>query len=468
MTSTQLQANIEPLSRKTKRFSKKKKSNNSLKLLSGASQPVESTTESKKRLRKTRRTPRKKQSKVESYSSSSSDSDTSEETVAPPRKRKRRTKKRTYERTVESLATVGRAYGNNVSKLNVSKVPERSQTVNKLNHSVSSKTAASREFGDFFSCKTGLTHLEAHRVDQINSKGIKRFTEEYLKKLKKCEEFESAHNVQPFASVRLELLNEGRGNNTGTDDQAAIRMKSDSVSNVEDAQDKADEPKALSVAALKTIELIKKFKSGQSIDADLLVAKQRKSDAVVDTENRSQQRIVRSGSNKSRSTSTEKNQNKMDATSGNDTKTPNSDEGKKINKIDKITDKSLEKFITAPDAAKKIDKKLQSIQEAPSDDLLSLGRNSTESFKSPEPKMDPHQKSISSRHGYVLMKKVLTSSENTVTIVDGKKRYDTKNQKVESHYSGRMPIKAGDDKVKSLNSIETLYRTDGANKSKNK
>lgn len=490
MTSTQLPIKSALESPKTKPSSK----NNSSKSLGNSKNTVKgSSTGKKKRLRKTRRTLKKKQSTSDSESTSSeSDNESVVPTKVQLRRKKRRTKKRVTESTAESLATLGRAYGNNVSKQNVSKVPERSQTVNKVSHSISSKSAASREYGDFFSCKTGLTYLETNRVDMIHSKGIKRFTDDYIKKLKKCQEFENGHNVQPFASVRLELLGENE-NNIPLNDAKNESLKDVAVHNLVKAEEKnvdvaQDKTKNLSASALRTIELIKKFKSGQSIEADIQVTK-KKENVVADTKMNSRQRIAKAASDKNRSTSNENEmaltKEKGNAGKTNERKIKTTDKDTTVKKVVKDSDKSLEKFITAPDSAKKIDRKLASIEEVPSENSInlslgSIGRNSSEYLNSKE---NPSRKSESSRHGYVLMKKVL---ENSVTILDGTNRYDSKKRSEESHYAGRVPLadrvpmasrasmgsrasvadrvpmasKATVDKNKSLKSIETLYRTD--------
>lgn len=483
MTTTQLQIGSE--------FSSKKP-NDSLKLSTDSKR---STTGRNKKHRKTRH---RKTDPEDSDSNSSSESDSNESAVVkpdPPRRKKRRMKKRknissTNRSTPESLATLGREYGNNVSKQNVSKMPERSQPMTKLNHSVSSKTAASREYGDFFSWQSGLSYLETNRVDQIHSKGIKRFTDEYMKKLKKCEEFESSHSVKPFASVRLKLLDENRNKNNVQDDGVTGRWNNVSVPNVVDSDhnktdetiittptsDTPNETKNLSTAALKTIEIINKFKSGRSIEADLIVKKKKES-VVDETKNGSRQSVLRSGAvNKARNMSNEKTKSGTVEEKGvkkptSSSETTNDTETKDI--VLKKLNKSLEKFPKSPESVRKINERLPSIEETPSTEslILSIEENSTESLKSTTPTANKSRQSISPRHGYVLMKKVLTSSENTVTIVNGKKRYDSKNQKVESHYSGRMPVSgrnnvaAGNEK--SLKSIETLYRTDDVNTPRN-
>lgn len=478
MTSTQLPIKSALESPKAKPSTKNNLSKSVKSLANSKNTVKSSSTGRKKRFRKTRRTLKKKQSTSDSESASSeSENESVASTKVQLKRKRRRTKKRVTESTAESLATLGRAYGNNVSKQNVSKVPERSQTVNRVNHSISSKSAASREYGDFFSCKTGLTYLETNRVDMIHSKGIKRFTDEYIKKLKKCEEFENAHNVQPFASVRLELLGENE-NKISSNDAKDESKKDVAVHNLVKADEKSvdvaqDKTKNLSASALRTIELINKFKSGQSIEADIQVTKKREA-VVADTKKNSRQRIAKAAADKNRSTSNEK----ANSDKANERKTKTTDKDTTGKKVGKDSDKSLEKLVTAPDAAKKMDIKLASIEEVPSENSinLSLGsieRNSREYLNSKE---NPTRKSESSRHGYVLMKKVL---ENSVTILDGTNRYDSKKRSEESHYAGRVPMASrasmnsresmadrvpmtskATDKNKSLKSIETLYQTD--------
>lgn len=469
MTSTQLPMDSALVSSKIRR-SVKKNSSNSVKSLVDSNYSGSAITAGRKRkLKKTRRALKKKKQLIEDTDSvSSSDTETEVTAKVQPKKKKRRSKKRVTEPTAESLATLGRAYGNTVSKQNVSKVPQRTQTINKLSHSVSSKTAESREYGDFFSCQTGLSYLETHRIDMINSKGIKRFTDDYLKKLRKCQEFERGHNVQPFASVRLELLGEGSRGKVSPNDVVDGNLIATNVQNVDGDHKNAEknvvavtniEPKNLSAAAVKTIEIIKKFQSGSSIEADLQVPK-KKEPEVANAKINSRQK------EKENETALAKEKENSDKTNGrkdnNSSKTTTVIDAA-VNKVDKEADKSLKKFITGPGSVKKIDKRLQPIEEDPSEksinlSLGSVGRNSAEYLKLSDHKDNPSGESTSSRHGYVLMKKVLMSSENSVTIVDGRNRYDSKNRKVESHYAERLPVA---DKDKSLKSIETLYRTDG-------
>lgn len=456
MTSTQSILNSELSSKHMKRSTEK---------TSNPSSAKNSSEKRKKKLKKVaRRTSRTKQPKVESDSSSSSSSSSSDdESTArpdPPKRKKRRTKKRSYgsyrsQSTTESLATKGREYGNNVSRQNVAKIPERSPTAGKLNHSIS-KSAASREYGDFFSCQSGLTYLETNRIDQIQAKGIKRFIDEYLKKLKKCEEFESGHSVKPFASVRLKLLNDaGNGKESTVTESTPVATRS------------------LPGAAIKTIEIINRFKAGKSINlAELVTAKKNSESVEANAQNDRRESISKENQNLNETAKPSADAEKMKSDqnmivvrkTSSPSKLPNDSRDTNLKMVETRPDRSLEKFTRNSISAKKPTSHLQAIEENPSDDsiTLSLGRNSIDSLKSPE---DP-------RHGFVLMKKVLTSSENTVTIVDGTKRYDTKNQKVESHYTaGRMPIagrsNAGANK-KSLKSIETLYRTDDLNRTRAK
>lgn len=457
MTSTQLPLNSQLLSQTTLK-STKNNSRNSMK--ADFSEKI-----TKKRLTKTRQRKRKIQSKSDSDSGSSSGSETNQKPVkVQPKRKKRRTKKKSTESTHESLATLGRAYGNTVSKQNVSKVSEQPQPIPKSGQGVS-KAATSREYGEFSTCKTGLTYLETNRIDVINSKGIKSFTDDYMKKLKKCEAYEQGHNVEPFASVRLKLLNEGLNNFRSLQDvDRYSRVKTEEKKTVANAS--LTETKNITTAALKTIEIIKKFKSGQSIAADLQVRK--KAETVpTNTKNVRRQSVIKSESDEKRSTSKE-NENSAKA-NGKQIVSPlkTTDDKtvatRKPEELQIAENKSLETFITVPKSAKKVGERMRTIKERPSEESLSIGSiPSTEYLKLSDPKDNPAGNSTQP-HGYVLMKKVLMSSEKSVTIVDGKNRYDTKNRSVTSHFAGRLPPKtASADKETDLKSIETLYRTDGA------
>lgn len=466
MTSTQLPLNSQLLSQKT-RQSPKKNSSDSVKVWTDPNETVKATaTGRKKRLIKTRRTLRRNDSDSDS---SSSGSETYVPVAAQPKKRKRRSKKKSNETVPESLATIGRAYGNNVSKQNVVKVPERPQVINK---SGPSKVVTSREYGDFFSCQTGLMYLETNRIDMINSKGIKNFTDEYLKKLKKCEAYEKAHNVKPFASVRLELLSEGLNNNVSVSDVVDGNLQNVDVYNLDDDKEEKvatathTEMKALSASALKTIEIIKKFKSGHSIEADLQVRKKPEIVVPTNTKNVRRQSNVKSDSDKNRSTSNE-NESKLAKQKQNSNKSIETQIATIARKLEE-EDNSVENFITIPTSSNRNNKKLQSIKEIPSDksialSLGSIGHDSSEYINLAQHKKNPNLSPTESGHGYVLMKKVMMSEEKSVTIVDGRNRYDSKNRRVSSHYASPLPNRASAaDNEKSLKSIETLYRTDGA------
>lgn len=469
MASTQLQSISELVSRRDKQSSKKK---SEIPLVTDSNRSMKSATKRKKKLQKTRQTVRKKQLSVSNDSSASGSEMAIERRK---KKKKRRSKRQSSQSVVESLAVVGREYGNNVSKRNIEKVSERPHIVKQLGQGVLSKTSASREYGDFFSCKTGLAYLEAHRIDQIQSKGIKRFADEYLKKLERCEEFESGHNVEPFASARLQLLNRVEKNNVSQD---SGNRKYGAFSNADGHDDKNVEPappalsverKNVSVAAMKTIGLIQKFKNGESIEADLHVNK-KKENSATDATKASEKKII-SNHNRSRNTSTAKE----DTTGAEISSIENTEKPKEMKtiidaadkmeivkrstteKFDTKINKSLEKFVVNQ---KKVMERLPSIEETPSEGTIdiSLGQKPTDdSFELPKRKDDATGKVLSDGR-YVLVKKVLTSSENTLTIVDGKKRYDSKNRSVESHFAGKMPMRRTSSVEKSGDtSMKTLY-----------
>lgn len=472
MASTQLQSISELVSRRDKRSSKKK---SEISLVTDSNRSMKSVTKRKRKLQKTRQTLRKKQLPVSNVSSASGSEMAIERRK---KKKKRRSKRQSSQSVVESLAAVGREYGNNVSKRNIEKVSERPHIVKQLGQGVLSKTAASREYGDFFSWKTGLAYLEEHRIDQIQSKGIKRFADEYLKKLERCEEFESGHNVQPFASARLQLLKRAEKNNVSQD---SGNWKYGAFSNADGHDDKnvesaplalSVERKNISVAAMKTIGLIQKFKNGESIEADLRVNK-KKENSATDVTKASAKKVI-SNRNRSRNSSNAKEV----TTAAEISSIENTEKAKEMKtiidpadkmemvkkstteKYDTKISKSLEKFVASSVNQNKVMERLPSIEETPSEGTIdiSLGQKPTDdSFELPKRKDDATGKVLSGGR-YVLVKKVLTSSENTLTIVDGKKRYDSKNRSVESHFAGKMPIRRTSSVEKSGDtSMKTLY-----------
>lgn len=201
------------------------------------------------------------------------------------------TEKKVAASITESLATLGRAYGNNVSKLNVAKVSEKQQSALELREPWhSSSRTGSREYGDYFSWQASVTHLEAHRIDVINSKGIKHFICDYMAKLQKCQTFERGHRVTPFASIRIELLNKRCDEGSRTD-----------------VGDEVDSKNDLSISASKTIELIRKYKSGRSIDSDLQVSKKKRID-LVNNKKPNEQRFASNVSVARKSSSSKKNE----------------------------------------------------------------------------------------------------------------------------------------------------------------
>lgn len=188
-------------------------------------------------------------------------------------------KKRTTEATdiskkkSVSLATLGRAYGNNVSKLNVQKASRRHQSAQELREPWhSSSKNESRVYGDYYSWQASISYLETRRADSIISKGMKLFINEYTRNLQKCQIFERGHNVHPFATARLELLKKGYIANSSI---SSVFYDIDSRETFASNGIRKKNPanvKSLTLSALKTIELIRKFKSGKSIKEDLLVA----------------------------------------------------------------------------------------------------------------------------------------------------------------------------------------------------
>lgn len=495
MINTQLPTSSQSVTKKSKKSSKKN-SKSSVKVSAGSSHTVKSDTGVKKRSRtkKTKRSLKKVPSKTdtESSSSESSGSETSVLVkVQPKRKRtKRSPKKRVTESAAESLVTLGRAYGNNVSKLNVVKVSEQPQLANKLAEQTSAKKA-SREYGDYFSGQTGLSYFESNRVDIITSKGIKRFTDEYTKKLMKCQEFEKKNNVQPFASDRLELLNKTcDGNSPKTDavDESTKKIDGDkSLESVNEntkipevANDPIIGPKNISAAALKTIEIIKKFKSGQSIETELNVGK--KNESQISNKSDKGQRATRSGTiaNKNRSSSKENEKILTKQTENSDktisvvTKKTDEDLQKPKEKSPRSSEKSSEKSIVVYKPVNKNDKSSQGEEEKTSEKSVVLSRGSTGSNSDSKKRVElSDQKenlseksaSINSQSSFVVLKKLLLSSENTVTIVEGRNRYNASKRSVETHVSGRTfpsTSRSSTNKDNNLKSIETLYRTEGS------
>lgn len=481
MMSTQLTTNSVSIPKKSKKSSSKN-SKSSIKL-SADSVVRESNTSVKKKLKskKTKRSVRSRNFTDESDShSSESESDSSEPTGVQPKKKrsKRIIRKRRAVPVAGSLATIGREYGNTVSKQNVLKSSERAQSLNKLSEHTSSKTA-SREYGDFYSWQTGISHLESHRIEIINSKGIKNFIDEYTRKLRKCQEFESAHRVTPFASVRLELLNKGsNGNSPKTDliDESVKNVEVDedvdgayTGNNVDEisvvSNDTKTDTKNLSASTLKTIELIRKYKSGQSIKDYLHVNKKNESSSD-NIKNDSGQRTTRPGSkdNKNRSSSIKKEKILKKQSDKSDT-TKNVANAEKADSTNKTT--------TVATVTKKTDEDQEENSSEKSVTLSygNIGQNSMDFLKLSEQKENLSEKSASSnsQNSYFVMKKVVMSSENSITVLEGRKRYDTSNRgverKLESNFSGRkLPVTTHRGSVSqenNFNSIETLYRNEG-------
>lgn len=211
----------------------------------------------------------------------------------------------------ESLARLGRAYGNNISKLNVFKQTPRHQSAQELREPwVSSSKTESRVYGDYYSWQAGLSYLEGQRTKIILSKGMKHFMDGYMRKLQRCQIFERGHNVEPFATARLQLINK---NNVAKSSKTNVLQDSrDSFGSNwarKNPKNTLVSDKSVTVAALKTIELIRKYKNGESIEGDLRVAD--KNVATLGNNKRSSgQEVSKSGttSDKNRSSSTQNQQ----------------------------------------------------------------------------------------------------------------------------------------------------------------
>lgn len=475
MINTQLATNYESIPKKSKKSSNKN-SKSSIKLLTdsavkGSNISVKRKLKSKK---KTRRTLRNQNSKEDSDTlSSGKESDTSVPTRVQRKKRrtKRIVRKSRIEPEAGSLAKLGREYGNTVSKQNVLKAAERTQSANKLNQQTSLKTA-SREYGDFFSWQTGVSYLENNRIDIINSKGIKHFTDEYTRKLQKCQEFESGHHVEPFASARLELLKKGFDANRSKIDVVDENFQNIEVDkgpeNTENyvATDSKTDTKTLSVSTLKTIELIRKFKSGQSIAGDLHMSKKNES-SLNNIKSLRGQRTAKSRSRTNKNRSSKENEKLLKKPSDKSDKTKNEGANAKKAESDKIT--------TVATITKQPTEQL-SQEEKTSEKSVRLsygntGQNSMNYLKLSERKenLSGNSELSNSQSDYVVMKKVLMSTENSITIVEGRKRYDSLSRgaenNLENNFSGRkLPVTRGRPSVgqgKNVNSIETLYRSEG-------
>lgn len=316
-------------------------------------------------------------------------------------------KKRVTEPAVQSRTSLGRAYGNNISKQNILKASPQ-QNILKASPQMrgawhtSSKTQ-SREYGDYYSWQTGLSYLETHRISVINSKGVTYFIEEYIKKLQKCHIFERGHNVEPFASDRLKLLNKKyNGSNSKTD---LVYESHESVDIHKNSNNKADKAntKNVSESALKTIELIRKFKNGQSIEADLQRSP-RNDSGVVNNKSESRQRVTSSGSktNRNRSPSLD-SQEILPKSKGN-----------------------FEQMYSVAANAKKTDHESRIQDEKTSnksfDLLFGIGQDIINDLEFSEQKENQSEKSDSlhSQSSFFLKKKFLLPSENSVTLSGGK------------------------------------------------
>lgn len=170
-----------------------------------------------------------------------------------------------------SLARIGRTYGNDISKLNLMKPYVRRQSENEYRepwHS-SSKTDT-REYGDYYGWQTRLAYLEVNRVAIIASRGVKEFVNEYMKKLLRCEIFERGHKVELFATARYECLS--KMNNASSSKSNVIQDSKDSFGL--NKYRKNSRSSSIPVSALRTIEMIKKYRSGQPIDDLLTTSKE--------------------------------------------------------------------------------------------------------------------------------------------------------------------------------------------------
>lgn len=353
-------------------------------------------------------------SKADSNSISSTESDAIEVTDVP--------KKRATEST-QSLATLGRAYGNNISRQNVLKASPRPQSTHDIKEPwhKSSKTE-SREYGDYFSWQSGLSFLETHRVSIIDSKGINHFFNEYMKKLQRCQIFERGHNVTPFASVRFELLNKacnGKSSRTNVVNESVESVVGVGKSHDSIHKNKVDTTKAknLSVATLKTIELLRKFKSGKSIEADLLVSKKR---GLVNNK-KSGVGVAKSGS-----------------------------------VANKNPDFSMDMRTTDGTKIKETVQQLQKLEKKLSVALLyGINHDSMKDLDFSDQKANVSQRSnsLTSQNSFFLQKQFLLPSENSATFDDGENLYFPAKRSVESGVSGR-------DKTRI--SVETLYRSEGS------
>lgn len=423
-----------------------------------------SSENSRKDKIKTTHSPAKTPSKAVSNSISTAESDTPEVIEVP--------KKRATQST-QSLVTLGRAYGNNISKQYIHKASSRHQSTQDIREPwhTSSKTE-SREYGDYFSWQTGLSFLETHRISIINSKGIQHFVDEYMKKLQRCQIFERGHNVEPFASVRHDLLNNvygGKNSRTSVVCESVENVGSyksyDSIHKNKNALDA--KTKNLSDAALKTIELLRKLKHGKSIEADLQMSK---ISGLGVNKNSTSELVTRSGSiaNSSQNYSMQ-NKKRLTKQSYSDANsslqrvfrsgsTANSNQNFSMQNQKQLTKESYSDTRTSDRAkTKEIEQQLRNLDEKSIESITpSYGTNQDllKNLQLSEQKANISQisNSLNSQSSFLLQKKSLASENDRVN------RYFSSKRSVESRVSGFK---------ENVNSIESLYRSEGSLKDEN-
>lgn len=74
---------------------------------------------------------------------------------------------------------------------------------------INCKKSGSKEYGNYYSMRAGVLHMEVHKQEIINAKGLQRFLADYQNKLAKCFQFEQTQPVTDlFATNRINKLSE--------------------------------------------------------------------------------------------------------------------------------------------------------------------------------------------------------------------------------------------------------------------
>lgn len=95
-------------------------------------------------------------------------------------------------------------------------------STNKKSTTISNKTT-SKEYGNYYSMRAKILHMEIHKQSIIETKGLQEFLTEYQNKLAKCFQFEQNQTVPDlFATNRINKLTENSKELRATDSETSM------------------------------------------------------------------------------------------------------------------------------------------------------------------------------------------------------------------------------------------------------